>query len=293
MKIDKVLFSCSPSLEYGPFWNLQSRIYKECLQIEPICLLFGKKSNTDMTEQYGQVIEMETDPSLPWSVQLVWSKFDYPTREPDTTWLIGDIDLLPLKRSYFVDDLEAVPDQAYVHLNAGGISQPRLGRFDGFLTEGPERHTKDEKRRGGADLPGHYHCAKGSAFELLTKGRPFLDQIRHIVSSDRYGLGVMGDWAKEKAKSDPYWYYWCAEENYSSELIWAAIKANRIKFVPFYYNNGNNTDRINRDCFANGNYVYSESKTAAGGYVDIHCARPYSVQKEALSKILKLAWNFE
>ena len=41
MKIDKVIFSTSD--QYSPFWNIQSKIYKEALGIEPVCLLFGKK----------------------------------------------------------------------------------------------------------------------------------------------------------------------------------------------------------------------------------------------------------
>src|SRR5208283_5713005 len=127
MKINKVLFACSESAEYAPFWNIQAEIYKKHLGIEPICLLYGKKANTNMSAENGTIIEMESDPAYPWSVQLTWSKFDYPTREPDTTWLIGDIDLVPLQRTHFIDKLVSIPDTAYVHLNPSGISQARLG----------------------------------------------------------------------------------------------------------------------------------------------------------------------
>jgi hypothetical protein len=290
VKIDKVLFSCSASADYSPFWNLQARIYKEHFNIEPVCLLYGRKADTAMEEKHGRIIEVEADPSLPWALQLVWSKFDFPLCEPETTWLIGDIDLLPLQTAHFVDKLAGLPDDAYVHLNSGGISQPRLGCMDGFVRIGSMRHIKDTGVNGGADLPGHYHVAKGKAFSLLTQGRQFLDQIRHIVESDRYGMGVMGNWAKEKRQSDSYWYYWCAEENYSSELIWNAIKAGQINFIPIYYNNTNGTDRINRDAFTS-DYAYSADKASNRHYVDIHCARPYARQHDQLARILKLAWN--
>jgi hypothetical protein len=290
MKIDKVLFSCSASPEYSPFWNLQAEIFATKLGIEPICLLYGKKADTDMSEKHGKVIEIEADPSLPWALQLVWSKFDYPTREPDTTWLIGDIDLLPLQRNHFIEKIAGLPDDALVHLNAGGISQPRLGCMDGFLRQGSQRHVRDGGGRGGTDIPGHYHVGKGKRFELLTQGRPFLDQIRHIVESDRYGMGVMDNYPKEKRQSDPYWYYWCAEENYSSEIILNAVRSGAVNFVPIYYNNNNGTDRINRDEFR-ADYAYSHERCAAQGYVDIHCARPYARQSEQLARILKLAWG--
>ena len=71
MKIDKVIFSTSE--EYSKFWNIQSKIYKEVLDIEPICILYGEKKNTDMTEEYGKVIERDFDPTLPKVLQITWS----------------------------------------------------------------------------------------------------------------------------------------------------------------------------------------------------------------------------
>jgi hypothetical protein len=288
MKIDKIVFSSSASAEYAPFWNLQAQIWKTKFGIEPICLLFGKKSEVSMSEEHGKVIEMETDPSLPWSVQMVWSKFDYPTHDPDSTYLIGDIDLIPLQRAHFVDKIAGVDDNAYVHLNASGISAPRLGVQNGFLTHGSQRHALDKGANGGADLPAHYHVAKGRAFELLTQGRPFLDQVRHIVNSDRYGLGPMGD--KNLTKESAYHYYWCGEEHYSSEVICDAIRGGSLNFVPIYYHNGNGHDRVDRDAFR-ADYAYDHGKAAAQGFVDVHCARPYSRQEEQLARLLKTVWG--
>jgi len=292
MKIDKVLFACSASTEYAPFWNIQARIYKECLGIEPVCLLFkGKKEEMGMSEEHGKIFEMELDPSLPWSLQMVWSKFDYPTREPDTTWLMGDIDLIPLQADHFTTKIASLPDDVHAHLNAGGIAQPRLGQIDGFVQVGPERKARDAGICGGADLPGHYHVAKGRSFELFTQGRPFLQQVKDIVDSDRYGMGVMGAWGHAKRDENPYWYYWCGEENYSSDLIWQAIQAQKIKFAPIYYNNNNGVDRLNRDEFVNGDYTYDQNKAKAKGYVDVHCARPFDKQKDALARLVNLAWG--
>lgn len=291
MKIDNVVFSCSTSEEYAPFWNIQAKIFKTKLGIEPVCLLFGKRSDTTMSDEHGQIIEMETDPSLPFIPQLTWSKFHYPTKFPDQTWLIGDIDLLPLQRAYF-KEITQIPDDAYAHLNAGGISQARIGPLDGFLTQGSQVHVK-EGRYGpaGCDLPGHYHCAKGDKFRALTQDRPFLEQVKFMVESDKFGLGPMGAVPKKDRESNAYWYYWCAEENYSSYLIYEAIVNKRINFVPVYYNNANNRDRINRDAFVNHDYVYLPERAAKQDYIDIHCVRPYGVQKDALDRILRLAWE--
>jgi hypothetical protein len=286
MKIDKVLFSCSEPEEYSSFWNKQSEIFSH-MGIEPVCLLFGERAKTDMTEKFGRVIEMETLPDLPWSVQLTWSKFDYPTREPETTWLIGDIDLVPLQRAHFTSKIAELPDNAFVHLNAGGISRPRLGFDHGFAVHGPQRVAMDAGKPGGADLPGHYHVAKGKHFGIFTQGRPFRDQVDYIVSSKRYGLGPMGAEPPANAESNPYWYFWCGEENYTSELIWNAVKSG-LRFFPGYYNNGHNIERIQRDFWdeAEKSYRWDRRRVEAGRVVDIHCCRPYRRQQEDLEQII-------
>lgn len=152
MKIDKVIFSTS--VEYSSFWNIQSQVFKEALGIEPICLLYGKKSDTTMHEKYGQVIEREFDESLPEVIQITWSKFDFPKTEEETTWMIGDIDMVPLNKQYFVDNIAEYEENAYLHLNFAGISKPRRGILDAFLREGSEAHARAAGSKGTGALGG-------------------------------------------------------------------------------------------------------------------------------------------
>jgi hypothetical protein len=56
IKIDKVIFSTSE--RFSVFWNLNSRIWKTKLGVEPVCLLFGDRSNTNMSEEFGKIIEV-------------------------------------------------------------------------------------------------------------------------------------------------------------------------------------------------------------------------------------------
>jgi len=68
MKIDKVIFSTSET--FSIFWNLNSKLYKTKLGIEPVCLLFGDRSKTDMSEEFGKVIEVPIIPDLPLLIQM-------------------------------------------------------------------------------------------------------------------------------------------------------------------------------------------------------------------------------
>jgi len=293
MKIDKVVFSTSE--EYSGFWNIQSKIYKEALGIEPVCLLFGKKENTNMTEEYGKIIEREFIEDLPKVIQITWSKYDFPKTEPDTTWMLGDIDMIPLQRYYFTEHISDAVEDAYLHLNLAGISLPRRGSLDAFITEGSEAHARARgSYNTGADLAGHYHVSKGSNFiKVFDLDRPFREQIEYITSAHRYGLGPAGQ-AKKPEGIDEIMnagsYYWCAEESYSSERIWDALQAKEIIFGGYCYHNSLN--RIDRSTWNNDikEYQYDPERLKNGrDIVDIHCERPYEKQEEALNKIIELS----
>jgi NDP-sugar pyrophosphorylase family protein len=153
MKIDKVIFTTSE--EYSDFWNINSKVHKEYLGIEPICYLFGKKENTNMNEDFGPVYEISYDERFNWLLQLTWYKFWVAQYYPNDVIMIGDIDNIPLQRNWFIDDIEDYSDDCYVHLNAEGIGDQWVAK-GGNLT-------------GGTDLPGHYHVAKGTTYKKSLK----------------------------------------------------------------------------------------------------------------------------
>lgn len=288
MKIDKIIFSCSSSLEYGPFWDVQAKLWSN-MGIEPWCLVWRRPGDdaVKFSTDNGQVREFQVDQRWPWILQLTWSKFIFPAdNHSDSTWMIGDIDLLPLQKRWFTTNIESISPNALAHLNVGGIASPRLGMPLGFFERGPQILAQGPP---GTDVPGHYHVAKGSTFGRVFKcGLSLEDHVEHMTSSHRYGLGPCEKQPRSNAESNPYWYYWCAEENYSSVLIWSAMKQGLV-FEGRCYNNSNNCDRINRDCYNHAveDYVYDTRKLADGQFVDIHCARPYAKQEAALMRILK------
>jgi hypothetical protein len=278
MKIDKIIFTSSE--EYSGYWNLNSKVCKEFLGIEPVCFLFGKKKNTDMNEKYGEVIEKEFVPTLPKLLQITWYKFFHTMSEPETTWMIGDIDQIPLQRKLFIDDIQNIPDNHYVHLNYAYIPQMSNGKpDDAWMIMGGNI-------RNGADLAGHHHVAKGKVFEKCLQFRSSVEEdIEYIVKENKYGLGITEPgWNKD----DPEKLYWCAEENYSSEILFNTIIEERLNpFTGLYYNLSKDT--IDRWRMVNNNYLYNLEKLKTHSYVNIHCARDYKAQEESLINILKIA----
>ena len=286
MKIDKIAFPCSEL--FSPFWNIQSRIWKTKLGVHPVFLFYGDKKKCGLSEEFGDVVELKFDPSLPDIIQLQFSKFYYPSLEPETTWITGDIDLIPLQRDYFVGGIDHVPDDAYLHLNYS-----LCGRQWGME---PKRFfARGSRLTGGYDLPAHYHVAKGKLFrDLFFPEHPwdYRAFLNHIISSKRYGMiGAFRTKEEMPVRGD----YWIAEETYTSEILWNHYS--RRNFDGFFFRDHNpTTHRLEgkyggaQNLFPvvwNGkDYEYDKDRLRRGEYVEIHCPLPYQPQEEALVRVL-------
>jgi hypothetical protein len=274
MKIDKVIFTSSP--DYIDFWNINSKIYKEYLGIEPICFLFGEPpKDKNISEKYGKVKRVNFIDNLHKMLQLTWYKFYHTTTEPETTWMIGDMDMIPLQKNWFVNNIADIPEDYYIHLNYTGIAQMMNKSYDCWEQKGGNL-------TDGVDLPAHYHVAKGKTFKkALNIENSFEENVKKIIAANRYGLGI-NFWGNSKGED---MYYWCAEENYSSEMLFNSLQKGIVKFKGFHYHN--KLDRIDRNDYTANGYGFDPIKLKNNQYVDIHCFKHYAQQENYLLEILK------
>jgi hypothetical protein len=285
MKINKIIFSSSE--EFSPFWNLQSFIWKEIFNIEPVCLLWGKVKNTNMSDKYGTIIEKTYNPDLVKSFQLTWSKFFHTSSEPETTWIIGDMDLYPLQKDFFINTIENLHEDFYTHLASNVVTN----------------QTYEEK---GGYLPAYYHIAKGKTFDraLSLSETSFEEQIKNIINDGRFTyknevsqekiVSMFGSQSGNKVLIDENEYlYWLTDERYTSYKIFDSHKKGIINFktvvnyqiVP--YESPHQT-RIDRASFNNGNYNnFNRLFLINNRLIDIHCFRPFEQQKKSLYTIIE------
>lgn len=259
MKIDKVLWASSE--EYSDFWNINSKIHNQYLDMDCVLLLYGKKENCNVSEEYGEVIEVDPIEDLPLILQIVLSKFYYPRNEPNTTWLLGDIDQLPLQRKHFVENLKDVPDDHYVHLAEDAITI-----LKGLQTGCWKTH--DE-----CYLTAHYHVGKGSTFhQALNLDLPFSTHVKNLIS---YYYQKPFDKIDNINVND----LWAFEEQYTTSLI----KKNYVdRFTGFERPHSRKICRSQNCRFDKNNKEY---------YVDIHCPRPYKQHEKQINDIINFFWE--
>jgi len=285
MRIDKVVFSTTNT--FSGHWNYISEAYAS-IGITPECLLFGDRDG--MSERYGRVISMPVIEDIPLLIQLTWSKFRHPITEPETTWLVGDIDLYPLNPAWFTSNISDVPDDHYVHLDADGIQQ--LAHTASWCTDNPSPVDLGHE----TNVPGHYHVAKGRIFELaLEQHLPFADECRDIIAK-RYG-STRGFRPEDQIEQHGLW---CAEEMRSSKALRRSIQSGKVRFKGFSLKTGVDTihgDRIDRTTFiqgaepSDGYYKYDESRFSA--LVDLHASRPFEHSMSQTLALLRKAGRIQ
>ncbi len=278
MKIDKVVWSSSE--EYSDFWNINSYLHNKYLNMDCVLLLFGKKEGCDLSEEFGEVIEMDWSESLPFVPQLAMSKFMYPRIDPDATWLIGDIDQLPLQREHFVDNLEEVPDDHYVHLAEDAITSLNRVPTNSWRDEVGGTRCNERQRKGF--LTAHYHAAKGSTLKKAFGSLEDKTNVDHVKSM----MEMYYEQPFEKIRHENDSVLWAFEEQYTTSLIRKNISVD--EFTGFSRPHGCDNPESRKVDRGNG---CKFDKNRPELYVDFHCPRPYKKNRNQIDEILNFFWE--
>jgi hypothetical protein len=169
-------------------------VWRKKFGIEPILLFLGNKKEHQISEEYGKVIEFPVLADIPVYIQTQWARYWYTQTDPETIFIVSDIDMIPLSKFYFVDQIRHYPVDSYLHLNPMNSN-------------------------GG--IPTCYHVAKGRVFkDILSLDTNWEQSIRFLC-----GLNIGKDVDGNK--------YWFSEERYCGSKLFAKKGSDpRIVFVP-------------------------------------------------------------
>lgn len=183
MKIDLVIHSSDSHPFYLDFWPLVSWTWKEVFGIDPILLYIDENHDIPIDETHGKVIKLKPVPGVPKYLQCLWIRYWWPSQVPDKICMISDIDMFPLSRRYFIDQIANIPDDKYVHLNP-------VHQY----------------------LPSCYHVAKGELFKkVFDLHDSWEDSVRFLHSLDN------GTTHSTVVSSNMQ--YWGADEHHATDKV--------------------------------------------------------------------------
>jgi hypothetical protein len=260
MKIDKVIFCIDDNPHYKGFWPSISKHFRLKMNMLPKLFVLSDKENiSEYDTLYGEVEIVKPLNKIPLIIQALLGKFFFTKTEPNTTWLIGDIDLYPLHTFHFTESIKNIPDEQYIHLNPYAYGVDWRNHYSG--------------------LAGYFHVAKGHVFaEELKIPNSFEDFCNIILNSDKYGIKFYyhnnTPPNKENGEASSDWGWFCCEEMYTGDVLKNSKKL--IEIPPI-----NSYTRINRT-----DMVFNENLIKNQHYIDFHAPRPYEQHEEIIERIL-------
>lgn len=259
MKIDKVIFTIDDNPHYKGFWSSISNHFKNRMGITPVLFIIGKNIDVSTYDNSnGEIKTVEKIETIPTIIQALIGKFYFTITEPETTWLIGDLDLYPLQQNHFKEKISNIDENSYVHLFPHAYGKNWRNRFEG--------------------LAGYFHVAKGKIFEseLFFKNKSFENVCLEIFNSKKWGIkfhGISANRENMDASNDFGWF--CCEEMYTGDIL--KKSKNLIEVSP---------DNLSCHRIDRSNMQYSEEKLKSGCYIDFHAPRPYEKHSQVIESIV-------
>jgi hypothetical protein len=218
--------------------------------IEPILIYIDENHDIPIDTTYGRVLKLKPVPGIPTYMHSVWGRFWGATLFPNKVCIVSDIDMFPISKSYFFDQVARIRDTQYAHLYSPVSRAPKrpfaqtppIGYF----------YSSDDI------VPVCYHVAKGSLLTHVLRINPVWEQsIRDMASHTYVSSGV-----HEVHKAMPSWGI---DEDYTTKLINAYPDQSIFRFLV------RTQHRIDRSWW---NYTVEGIEKDA--YADSHSVRPYS-----------------
>jgi hypothetical protein len=275
MKIDKVIFAVDDNPLYDGFWEIQSKICRDILNITPVLFKITDNESDFYEDGNGLVknINKNNCPGIITSflsqiIRMYGTKYFY-----DDVCIIGDIDMLMFNKKYFIDDIK-------------DYSQDDLIIFDANAYDIERPECKDPELFANERYPMCYSAAKGSTFnKILNTDRPF-SEYAHELGMLRLGWGT-----------DEIYFGRCVNYNDHDVTVHKLNRPRQINWIV--------EDRIDRHnfpiIFTNENEKkfnekygnYDKNLILNGYYKDAHCPRPYHDCQMEINDLVDLIYSIK
>jgi len=114
MKIDYAIMGSNDSPMYLDFWPIISKTWKEVFNITPVLGLICDEDSDFIQDEYGIIKKFKAVEGVDTGLQSQIVRL-YLTKELTGTMVISDIDMVPLSKQYFIDQVQDFdPSKIYV-----------------------------------------------------------------------------------------------------------------------------------------------------------------------------------
>jgi hypothetical protein len=253
MKVNKVIMGSTCHPFYFDFWPIVSKIWKLKFNIHPVLVLIHDDESIRASEEFGSVIYQKPIKDVPLNIQAQCCRYFFPRIEPEITWMISDIDMLPISKYYFIDNISSIPDDKFVNLNAHSI----------------------------AANPACYNVAKGKTYtEVLNLPETFEEFLKQT------------EWWKRGELHRPggglVCNNWCTDEEYSNQMIKKYHDTvDSTKFINPPRPGGYCARRVDRIAWKK----WTHEQVIQEFVLDAHSLRPYSDNKHEINTLVNLILN--
>ena len=118
MQLTKVLMGVNDNPHYTGFWPIVSRFWRERIGIEPVLLKIAAEEAPVRQDRYGKVMTFKAVAGVDTGFQSQVVRLFAPKLFPDDVCLLADVDVLPLNRAYYQQQVHAANKRQIVVYNA-------------------------------------------------------------------------------------------------------------------------------------------------------------------------------
>jgi len=122
LKIDRVIISADTHQMYVDFWPVVAQAWEELVGVKPTLALIAPQ-DFYVDESYGDVFRFEPIEGVSTALYAQVIRLLLPIMFPDEVCIITDIDMIPLSRSFYVDSVADISDDAFVVYRSAALPQ--------------------------------------------------------------------------------------------------------------------------------------------------------------------------
>jgi hypothetical protein len=142
MKIDYALVGSNSNPLYLDFWPIISKVWKNVFNITPVLGLIGNEESEMYNDGNGLVIKLKSidgfdDGLLSQLVRLYLPKF------LNGNCIVSDIDMIPLSKKYFIDDLKLFSDDDFLIMSSNHPQTINLKQYPMCYVVGNDKTFKE------------------------------------------------------------------------------------------------------------------------------------------------------